>query len=125
MMRKKIRNKAEHGRIVRHYRIRKHLSGTKGRPRMAVHRSHKNLYVQVVDDIDNRTLLSVSTADKDFKKDCKWGGNLEAAKKLGTYVSQEVKKKGIEEVVFDRSGYLYHGRVKALADAARKAGLKF
>ncbi|MBU4312889.1 MAG: 50S ribosomal protein L18 [Candidatus Omnitrophica bacterium] len=124
-MRKKTRNNAEQGRITRHYRIRKGLSGTKDKPRLVVHRSHKNLYVQLVNDMDNRTLLSISTDDKDFKKDCKWGGNLDAAKKLGAYVSQEVKKKGIEEVVFDRGGYLYHGRVKALADAARAAGLKF
>ena len=124
-MKKKTRNKAEQGRITRHYRIRKGLSGTKDKPRLVVHRSHKNLYVQLVNDMDNKTLISISTNDKDFKKDCKWGGNLDAAKKLGAYVSQEVKKKGIEEVVFDRGGYLYHGRVKALADAARAAGLKF
>ncbi len=124
-MRKKTRNQAEQGRITRHYRIRKGLSGTKDKPRMVVHRSHKNLYVQLVNDMDSRTFLSISTNDKDFKRDCKWGGNIDAAKKLGAYVSQEVKKKGIEEVVFDRGGYLYHGRVKALADAARAAGLKF
>ena len=93
-MKKKIRNKSEQSRITRHYRIRKNLSGTKDKPRMVVHRSHKNLYVQLVNDMDNRTLLSSSTNDKDFKKDCKWGGNLDAAKKLGAYVSQEVKKKG-------------------------------
>lgn len=124
-MKKKIRSKAEQGRITRHYRIRKNLSGTKDKPRMAVHRSHKNLYVQMVDDFDSRTLLSISTNDKDFKKDYKWGGNIDAAKKLGVYVASEAKKKNIEEVVFDRGGYLYHGRIKALADAAREAGLKF
>ena len=124
-MKKKIRNKSEQSRITRHYRIRKNLSGTKDKPRMVVHRSHKNLYVQMVDDIDNRTLLSISTNDEGFKKDYKWGGNIDAAKKLGAYVTSEAKKKNIEEVVFDRGGYLYHGRIKALADAARETGLKF
>jgi large subunit ribosomal protein L18 len=124
-MRRKIKNKAEAGRIKRHYRIRNALSGTNSRPRLSVHRSHKNLYVQLIDDESNKTLLSLSTNDNIFKKECKWGGNIQAAKKLGAYVSREAKKKGIEQIVFDRGGYLYHGRIRSLADSAREAGLKF
>lgn len=124
-MKKKIKNKAEFGRIKRHYRIRKNASGTKERPRLNVHRSNKNLYVQFVDDLSSVTLLSLSTNDKTFKKDCAKGGNIEAAKKFGVYVAGEAKKKNIERVVFDRGGYLYHGRIKTLADLAREAGLKF
>lgn len=124
-MRKKFKNKSEAGRIKRHRRIRKTLSGTKDKPRLSVHRSHKNLYVQFIDDMANTTLLSLSTNDKEFKKECAWGGNIEAAKKLGIYISREAKKKGIERVIFDKGGYLYHGRIKVLADSAREAGLKF
>ena len=122
---KKFKNKSEQGRIKRHYRIRKTVSGTKQRPRLSVHRSHKNLYVQFIDDLANATLLSLSTNDKEFKKTCGHGGNIETSKKFGPYVSKEAKKKGIEQVVFDRGGYLYHGRIKALADSAREAGLRF
>jgi len=124
-MRKKIRNKSEAGRIKRHYRIRKNASGTKERPRLSVHRSNKNICVQFVDDLLSATVLSLSTNDKAFKKDCAKGGNIEAAKKFGVYVAGEAKKKNIERVVFDRGGYLYHGRIKTLADSAREAGLKF
>ncbi len=124
-MRKKIRNKSEKGRIKRHFRSRKTIIGTKKRPRLAVHRSHKNLSVQFIDDVSNNTLLSVSTNDKEFKKECKWGGNIASAKKLGSFVSKNAQKANINEIVFDRGGYLYHGRVKALAEALREAGLKF
>ncbi|HDP16323.1 MAG TPA: 50S ribosomal protein L18 [Candidatus Omnitrophica bacterium] len=124
-MKKKIKNKAELGRIKKHYRIRKDVSGTKEKPRLAVHRSNKNIYVQLIDDSLGATVLSVSTSDKAFKKDSNWGGNVDAAKKLGAYLCGEAKKKGIAQIVFDRGGYLYHGRVKALADGAREAGLKF
>ncbi len=124
-MRKKFKNKAELRRIKRHYRIRKNAFGTKDKPRLSVHRSHKNIYVQFVDDLSNEMLLSLSTNDKVFKKDCAQGGNIAAAKKLGAYISNEANKKGIKEVVFDRGGYLYHGRIKVLADSAREAGLKF
>jgi large subunit ribosomal protein L18 len=124
-MRKKIKNKSELGRIKRHYRIRKDVSGTKEKPRLAVHRSNKNIYVQLIDDTLGATVLSVSTSDKSFKKEINWGGNVGAAKKLGAYLCDEAKKKGITQIVFDRGGYLYHGRVKALADGAREAGLKF
>lgn len=94
-------------------------------PRLSIHRSHKNIYAQFIDDITNNTLLSVSTNDKAFKKEFKSGGNIEAAKKMGEYMAKEAEKRGIEKIVFDRGGYLYHGRIKALADAARGAGLKF
>ena len=124
-MKKKIRNKSELGRIKRHYRIRKVLSGTKDRPRLSIHRSHKNLYVQFIDDLSNKILLSLSTNDKEFKKECAWGGNIAAAKKLGSYISEKAKKHSIKQIVFDRGGYLYHGRVKAVADSTREAGLKF
>ncbi|MFC1624563.1 50S ribosomal protein L18 [Candidatus Omnitrophota bacterium] len=124
-MKKKTRNKREQGRIKRHYRIRKAVSGTNERPRLSVHRSNKNICAQLVDDSSNVTLLLCSTNNKDFQKDCKGGGNIAAAKKLGAYISKEAKKKGIEAVVFDRGGYLYHGRIKALAESAREAGLKF
>ncbi len=125
-MKRKIRNKSEKGRIKRHLRSRKAIFGTKQRPRLSVHRSHKNLYVQFIDDVSSKTILSFSTNDEGFKKECKWGGNIEAAKKLGSYISKEAKKKNnIERVVFDRGGYLYHGRIKALGDSAREAGLKF
>ncbi len=124
-MRKKLKNKSELGRIKRHRRIRKDVFGTKEKPRLNVHRSHKNLYVQFIDDLSGTTILSLSTNDKEFKKEYPRRGNIEVAKKLGAYISKEAKKKGIEKVVFDRGGYLYHGRIKSLADSARKAGLKF
>ena len=124
-MKRKVVNKAEAGRIKRHCRIRKSLFGTKDRPRLNVHRSNKNLYVQFIDDELCNTIISFSTNDKDFKKEVASGGNVEAAKKFGMFVSTKAKKKGIESVVFDRGGYLYHGRIKALAEAAREAGLKF
>ena len=122
---KKIDSKSELGRIKRHLRIRKHILGTSKRPRLSVHRSHKNLYVQLIDDISNRTLLSYSTNEKEFKERYSRGGNIEAAKRLGSYISKEAAKKDITEVVFDRGGYLYHGRIKALADSAREGGLRF
>ncbi|MDO8602340.1 MAG: 50S ribosomal protein L18 [Candidatus Omnitrophota bacterium] len=125
-MKKKIISQSELGRVKRHYRIRKRLSGTKEVPRLIVHRSHNNIYVQLVDDVANHTLLSLSTNDKAFKKEFGAnGGNVDGAKKVGAYIARESVKKGIQKIIFDRGGYLYHGRVKALADAAREAGLKF
>lgn len=125
-MKRKVRNKAELGRIKRHFRIRKKISGTKEVPRLSVHRSLNNLRVQFVDDIARHTILSLSTSDDSFKKEFgAKGGNLEAAKKMGAYMAREASKKDIQKIVFDRGGYLYHGRIKALADAAREAGLKF
>ena len=95
-------------------------SGT--RPRLSVHRSGKHIYAQVIDDVAGNTLVSASTVEKAFEGK---GGNCEAAKKIGALVAERALQKGIEEVVFDRGGYIYHGRVQALADAAREAGLKF
>ena len=103
----------------RHLRIRKIVKGTKERPRLSVYRSNKAIYVQLIDDINAHTLLSASTKELNLSK------NLEAATALGKLVAEKALKAGFSEVVFDRSGYLYHGRIKALADAAREAGLKF
>ena len=108
-----------------HERIRKRLEGSAARPRLAVFRSNKHIYAQVIDDAKGATLTAASTLDADAKKDLKQGGNIAAAKAVGKLVAQRAKAKGIETVLFDRGGYLYHGRVKALAEAAREAGLKF
>jgi large subunit ribosomal protein L18 len=108
-----------------HERIRKHLSGSPARPRLAVFRSNKHIYAQIIDDSKGATLTAASTLETDAKKDIKQGGNIAAAKAVGKLVAERAKEKGIEAVLFDRGGYLYHGRVKALAEAAREAGLKF
>ena len=102
--------------------MRAHISGTPERPRLNVFRSSKNIYAQLIDDINGVTLASAASNEKDFGM---YGGNQEAAKKVGELIAGRAKDKGIENVVFDRGGYLYHGRVKALADAARESGLKF
>ncbi len=107
----------------RHSRIRKNLFGTADRPRLNLKKSNKNIYVQLIDDEKGVTLASCSTLDKAL--DIKNGGNVEAAKLVGAELAKRANKVGIEEVVFDRSGYIYHGRVKELADAARENGLKF
>src|SRR5262245_4252898 len=108
-----------------HERIRKRLTGSSARPRLAVFRSNKHIYVQIIDDSKGSTLIAASTLDVDAKKDLKRGGNVVAAKAVGKLVAERAKAKGIETVLFDRGGYLYHGRIKALAEAAREAGLKF
>jgi large subunit ribosomal protein L18 len=107
-----------------HVRIRRKLQGTAERPRLAVYRSLSNIYVQVIDDAKGATLVSASSHEKGEAR-MKTGGNLGAAKAVGKLVAERAKSKGITQVVFDRGGYLYHGRIKALADAAREAGLKF
>jgi large subunit ribosomal protein L18 len=112
-------------RIRIHQRIRKALSGTPVRPRLAVFRSNKHIYAQIIDDAEGTTLTAASSLDPDAKKDLKNGGNIAAAKAVGKLIAERAKGKGIDAVLFDRGGYLYHGRVKALADAAREAGLKF
>ena len=117
-------NKNEN-RLARHKRVRKKVSGTPERPRMNVFKSAKNIYVQIIDDINRVTLVSASTIDKEMNLDGVYGGNKEAAKKVGALIAKKATEKGIKEVVFDRGGYLYHGRVKELAEAARQAGLKF
>ena len=119
MVSKKDSNKA---RLQRHKRVRAKISGTAERPRLDVFRSAKNIYAQVIDDVNGVTLVSASTKDKDFQN---YGGNVEAAKAIGEAVAKRAIEKGITEVVFDRGGYVYHGRVAALAEAAREAGLKF
>lgn len=116
---KEDKNKA---RQKRHLRVRNHISGTAERPRLNVFRSLSNIYAQVIDDVQGVTVVSASTQEKDFAN---YGGNLEAAKAVGEAVAKRAMEKGITEVVFDRGGYVYHGRVKALAEAAREAGLKF
>ncbi len=110
-------------RKVRHLRIRKNINGTESRPRLDVFRSNKNIFAQIIDDVKGTTLVSASSIDKELKLEN--GSNVEAAKKVGALVAERAKKLNIESVVFDRGGYLFHGRVKALADAAREAGLKF
>ena len=115
----------EQQRVARHQRIRKHVVGTKDRPRLCVHRSAKNFYAQIVDDTSGRVLIGVSTLNKKVRGKIKNGGNLEAAAILGEAFATEVKGKGITQVCFDRGGNLYHGRVKAFAEAARKGGLGF
>ena len=108
-----------------HRRIRKNLSGSESRPRLCVFRSNKHIYAQIVDDSQGATLLAASSLDAEAKSEVKNGGNLAAAKAVGKMVAKRAIAKGIDVVLFDRGGYLYHGRVKALADAAREAGLKF
>jgi large subunit ribosomal protein L18 len=109
----------------RHTRVRGKISGTAARPRLCVTRSNSNLYVQFVDDVKGVTLLGVSTLGADFKATGKSGANVEGAKELGKIAGQKAVDAGISQVVFDRGGNLYHGRIKALADAAREAGLVF
>lgn len=106
-----------------HRRIRMQVRGTESRPRLAIFRSTKHIYAQIIDDLAGRTLVSASTRDADGKGS--YGGNIEAAKKVGALVASRAKAAGVELVVFDRGGHRYHGRVKALAEAAREGGLKF
>ena len=109
-------------RVKRHTRVRGKISGTPERPRLNVFRSNANIYAQIIDDVNGVTLVVASTLDKDFEGTT---GNKEAARKVGQMVAERAKAKGIEEVVFDRGGYVYHGRVAELAEGAREAGLKF
>ncbi|GAB6168984.1 50S ribosomal protein L18 [Clostridium carnis] len=118
---KKVDRKASRER--RHLRVRKKISGTPERPRLSVYRSEKNIYAQIIDDVNAVTLVSASSLDKDFTAQA--GGNKEAAKLVGELVAKKALEKGISDVVFDRGGYVYHGRVQTLAEAAREAGLKF
>lgn len=110
-------------RKVRQTRVRKKISGTPERPRLNVYRSNKNIYAQVIDDVNGKTLASASSLDAELNLSN--GSNKDAAKAVGTAVAEKALKAGIENVVFDRSGYIYHGRVKELSEAAREAGLKF
>lgn len=109
-------------RIKRHTRVRGKISGTPERPRLSVFRSENHIYAQVIDDAAGSTLVSASTVEKGFEGS---GGNIEAARQIGKTVAERALAKGIETVVFDRGGYVYHGRVQALAEGAREGGLKF
>ena len=109
----------------RHRRVRKKVRGTAERPRLAVFRSNNHIYAQVIDDVAGRTLAAASTADASVKSAGGGTGNIDAAKRVGALVAERAKAAGVGKVVFDRGGFLYHGRVAALADAAREAGLEF
>jgi large subunit ribosomal protein L18 len=108
-----------------HSRVRQRVTGTPERPRLCVYRSLGHIYAQVIDDRNGRTLVSASSVDKESKKNLKGGGNIASAKAVGKFIADRAKAAGVSKVVFDRGGYKYHGRVKALADAAREAGLQF
>ena len=119
MITKQDTNKA---RLQRHKRVRAKISGTPERPRLCVYRSNANISAQIIDDVNGTTLVSASSLEKDFTA---YGGNKEAAREVGKKVAERAIAKGIEVVVFDRGGYLYHGRVQELAEGAREGGLKF
>lgn len=112
-------------RMKKHRRIRNRFSGTAERPRLAVFRSNNHMYAQIIDDVAQHTLVSASTLQKDVKAELEKTNNVEAAAHLGTIIAKRALDKGITTVVFDRGGYIYQGKVKALADAAREAGLNF
>jgi large subunit ribosomal protein L18 len=119
MLRKKILRQR------RHERVRKKVHGTTQRPRLAVYRSEHHIYAQVIDDTQGHTLAAASTVEPSVKGEVTYGGNVQAAKAVGSLVAQRALEKGVNQVVFDRGGFAYHGRVAALADAAREAGLQF
>jgi large subunit ribosomal protein L18 len=112
-------------RLRKHLRVRKKISGTSERPRLNIFRSLNNIYAQIIDDTAGNTLVAASTLDEALKAKVKSGGNKEAAQEVGRMIAQKAQEKGIKTVVYDRGGYLYHGRVKELAEAAREAGLEF
>ena len=120
------KQKAKQVRLQRRkWGIRKTLVGSPERPRLSVFRSDKHIYAQVIDDLGGKTLAAAATTSADVRGDLKNGGNIEAAKRVGRAIAQRAKSAGITQVAFDRGGRMYHGRVKALADAAREGGLKF
>ncbi len=112
-------------RLKRHARVRMNLVGTPEKPRLCVFRSNKNISCQIIDDVNHTTLAAASSVDKELKGEIGYGGNKEAARKVGEAIAKRALEKGIEEVAFDRGGFLYHGRVKELAEGAREGGLKF
>ncbi|MCL2164007.1 MAG: 50S ribosomal protein L18 [Oscillospiraceae bacterium] len=122
MIKKPVKNEV---RKKIHTRVRKKVSGTPERPRLNVFRSLNNIYAQVIDDTVGNTLVAASTLDESIKGTLKSGGNRAAAKAVGMLIAEKAAEKGVKKVVFDRGGYIYHGRVKELADAAREAGLEF
>jgi large subunit ribosomal protein L18 len=119
MLKKLVRRERRKG------RIRRSVSGTSERPRLTVFRSHNNIYAQIIDDVAAKTLVAASTMDKAFRGGAASGGNKAAAQAVGAALAQKAAEAGIKKVVFDRNGYPFHGRVKELAEAARKAGLQF
>ena len=121
------KNKMKDARIIRHFRLRKRVRGTPDRPRLSVYPSLKHFEAQIINDFDQKTLLGFTTKAKEFKKSsgAKNGGNVATAVFFGKFVAEKAKEKGIEKVVFDRGGFLYHGRIKAFAEAAREKGLSF
>ncbi len=120
---RKLSSEAQRRRI--HVRMRKRIAGTQERPRLCIHRSSRHIRAQVVDDQTGRTIASASSLDKEVKKVIKGGGNIAASKVVGKAIAERARAQGVEKVVFDRGGYQYHGRVQALAEAAREAGLQF
>ena len=112
------------GRLRRHRRVRKKVSGTAERPRLAVYRSNKHISVQLIDDLNGHTIAAASTVEPDLRKQGS-GATVDAAKRVGTLIAQRAKSAGVTKVVYDRGGFLFHGRVAAAADAAREAGLEF
>ncbi len=122
MVRKESRQKV---RVKKHMRIRNRLSGTTERPRLAVFRSNNHMYAQIIDDTVGNTLVAASTVEKEVRAELEKTNNVDAAAYLGTVIAKRAIEKGIDTVVFDRGGFLYHGKIAALADAAREAGLKF
>ncbi len=119
MIKKEAKNES---RLVRHARVRKKISGTPERPRLSVYKSLTGIYAQIIDDVNGKTLVAASTLDKEVKTKA---SNIEAAKEVGALVAKRATKAGIKTIVFDRGGYQYHGKVKALAEAAREGGLEF
>ena len=117
-------NRIERRRRI-HYRIRKHVNGTAERPRMVVFRSNKQIYVQVINDLEGKTLVEAPSNDKALAAECKGKNGIDAAAVVGKAIAERAKAQGITKVAFDRGGYLFHGRVKSLADAAREGGLEF
>lgn len=112
-------------RVRKHVRVRKTVTGTSERPRLNVFRSSKHIYAQLIDDLTGATLAAASSASKDAQKDVPYGGNVKAAAQVGKRLAEQAKSKGIQKAAFDRGHYRYHGRIKALADAAREGGLQF
>jgi large subunit ribosomal protein L18 len=119
LIKKEAKNES---RLVRHARVRKKISGTPERPRLSVYKSLTGIYAQIIDDVNGKTLVAASTLDKEVKTKA---SNIEAAKEVGALVAKRATKAGIKTIVFDRGGYQYHGKVKALAEAAREGGLEF
>ncbi len=120
------KNKAKAVRLQRRkYRIRKRVFGTVERPRLSVFRSDKHIYAQIINDIEGKTLVSAASTDKELRGDLNNGGNIEAAKRIGKAIAERALAAGVTKVAFDRGGRIYHGRIKALADAAREGGLQF